>query len=365
DCAYLVWDSEVPQHLRGALERLCNKVTRLGHSSSLVQMWLADSAETLSAEWRPGDADFEQQMRVAEQGTLDYLEREFNQEGFERYQLLSKALESAKGEEKSRLKAEIAERFPDGPPRARRPRLARWQGYARANGQPTEGETLSGPFDRDLIILTRCEGRALGLETTLQLTSALRDAAMKAAREPVPEWLSGHQPDGGPTLKPHAAFFPLPFVGAEHSDGHVMGLAMAVPRELGLHGETRDAALRRVIGPLLFRDTGEEKAIQLWRNHVWKWDLEREKREYPPMTLRAKTWIGPAREWASVTPVVLHHYPKRNREGDVERILLEAFESALLPRPVQMRVQPVSVFEGAGHARSMPEFAEGGESLCR
>lgn len=30
-----------------------------------------------------------------------------------------------------------------------------------------------------------------------------------------------------------------------------------------------------------------------------------------------------------------------------------------------MRVQPVSWFEGAGHARSIPEFTEGGNGLCR
>ena len=41
---------------------------------------------------------------------------------------------------------------------------------------------------------------------------------------------------------------------------------IAVPRELHLQSETRDAALRRVIGPLLFHGTGEEKIIRLWRN---------------------------------------------------------------------------------------------------
>lgn len=366
DCVYLIWNSEVPQHLRGALERLCNKVTRIGHSSSLVQMWLADSAERLNGEWRPHDANFERQMRVAEPGTLAYLQKAFNQDAIERYQQLSEALEGAGGKQKNNLKREIAKYFPEGRPKAARPRLVRWQGYARVSEQKTEEEVRSGPFDVNLIVLTKKdEQRALGLEATLQLTSALRDAAMKSAGRDVPEWLSGHQPDGSPTLKPHMAFFPLPFVGVKYADGRLMGLAMAIPRELNAQSETRDTALRRVIGPLLFRDTGEEKVIHLWRNHAWEWELEREKREYPPLALRARTWIGPAREWASVTPVVLHHYPKRNRESDVRRILLQAFESAELPKPDEMRVQPVSVFEGAGHARSMPEFTEGGGNLCR
>jgi CRISPR-associated protein Csb2 len=199
----------------------------------------------------------------------------------------------------------------------------------------------------------------MGIESTLQMTSALRDAAMKSTGANVPEWLSGHQPDGTPSLNPHAAFFPLPFVGAKYADGHVMGLAMAVPREF------RSEDLRKVIGPLLFRESGQEKEVRLWRGDAWEWRGQREKREYPPLTLRAATWVGPSAEWASVTPVVLHHYPKRNRDGDVERILLEAFESAALPQPIELRVQPVSRFQGAGHAKSMPEFTEGGANLCR
>jgi CRISPR-associated protein Csb2 len=365
DCVYLTWSAEVPQHLRAALERLCSKVTRIGHSSSLVQMWLAGEAEEPDAEWRPQDVNSEGQMRIAQPGTLGYLRKEFNQEALERYQRLSETLESAKGKEKARLKRQIAEDFPGGQPRARRPRLTQWQGYARVRGQPPGEEVRSGPFDCNLIVLTKNEGRALGLESTLQLTSALRDAAMKAAGERVPEWLSGHQPNGNPSLKAHAAFFPLPFVGAKHADGHVMGLAIALPREPGLHSRARTEELRQVIGPLMFSDCGEEKTVCLWRGNAWKWKLGRENREYPPRTLRAKTWTGPARNWASVTPVVLHHYPKRNREGDVERILLEAFQSALMPSPAQIRVQPVSLFEGAGHARAMPEFADGGMSLCR
>ncbi len=189
---------------------------------------------------------------------------------------------------------------------------------------------------------------------------------MTAVGDNVPEWLSGHRADGRPTLKPHAAFLPLPFVGAKYADGHMMGLAIAVPRDLDLHGESREEVLRRVMGPLLFRsDTGAEKQIKLWRTNAWEWQLEREKRDYPPVTLRPRTWTEPAEQWASVTPVVLHHYPKRNRDDAVERILLDAFESAGLPHPVYMRMHPVPLFEGAGHARSMPDFTEGGENLCR
>jgi CRISPR-associated protein Csb2 len=96
-----------------------------------------------------------------------------------------------------------------------------------------------GPFDSNILVLAKFEGHNLGLDATLTLTRALRNAALKAATEghrPAPEWLSGHKPDGSASAKPHVAFFPLAFAGSEHADGHLMGLGMAVPREI--HSET-------------------------------------------------------------------------------------------------------------------------------
>jgi CRISPR-associated protein Csb2 len=61
---------------------------------------------------------------------------------------------------------------------------------------------------------------------------------------------------------------------------------------------------------------------------------------------------------------VLHHYPKK-REGDIERIVKEAFVSALLPEPQFISVRSVSVVDGAGHAMALPPFTEGGANLCR
>jgi len=330
DSVFLVWHSEAPADVREGLSRLCTKVTRIGHSSSLVQMWVAGERDHVTANWHPDESHAQQRMRVAEAGTLAQLKEQ--------------------GEDSD-------------------PKLSRWQGYTTA--ESVEGQkVIAGPFDSRLIVLAKLEGPVLGLESTLQLTGALRNAAMKALPDgEVPEWLSGHQADGTPTLKPHVAFFPLPFVGADYADGHVMGLAMAIPRNLP------QEELKRTVGALLFHESGEEKQIRLWRARrngdqdskelAWSWQLARETRERPPIALGARTWTEPKRVWASVTPIVLHHYPKKNRDGDLERILREAFESAGLPLPTVIRTAPVSVFAGAGHARSMPEFAEGGADMCR
>jgi CRISPR-associated protein Csb2 len=124
-------------------------------------------------------------------------------------------------------------------------------------------------------------------------------------------------------------------------------------------------ALREVLGPLFFAPaTGEARRVHLWREGVWDWWMEREAREVPPIMLQRSTWTGPARVWASVTPLVFHHHPKR-KEGDAERLISEAFDSALLPRPEEIVIRSVSTHAGAGHATAVPPYDIGGESMCR
>jgi CRISPR-associated protein Csb2 len=55
------------------------------------------------------------------------------------------------------------------------------------------------------------------------------------------ELISGHRPDGAPTTNPHVAYLPLPDVGHEHADGHLLGLALALP--YGLIFDAEDAVL--------------------------------------------------------------------------------------------------------------------------
>jgi CRISPR-associated protein Csb2 len=354
DTVFLMWDREAPTAIRESLDALCRKVTRIGHSSSLVQMWIANSGEVPAPNLIPAVRGGEK-IRVASAGSMAELDAAFNEVGFRRFEELTAELALAKGKQKTVLKEKLAHEFPQGTVEYRRPEMSAWQAYSTPEEALNEPD--AGPFG-NIVILTKKEGRNLGLEGTLQFTGALRSAAIKAGgSEGSPEWLSGHAKDGSPSQQPHVAFFPLPFVGDRYADGHLMGAGIAIPR--GIDNEE----LRRTLGPLFF-DGGQERNVSLYCNR-WKWELERESRERPPIALRESTWVGPSRNWASVTPVVLHHHPKRSREGDVERILREAFRSAKLPDPVSIRVQSASAIEGAGHARGMPEFDEGGDRMCR
>jgi CRISPR-associated protein Csb2 len=328
-------------------------------------MWVVPRGEEPEPNWVAGPGLQEVRLRVPAAGTLRSLEMAFNGESIEAYDGLAEAVGVANGKEKTRLKNKLQTRFPEGRPEWRRPQLAHWQGYGRPVAGSDESSVYEGPFDENLIVLNKAEGSMLGLESTLQLTGALRNAAMQAAGEHVPEWLSGHDLTGAPSRYPHVAFFPLPYVGFVHADGHVMGLGMAIPRVLRpARNGAREQELRRVLGRFFFDpESGEERNIVLWRKG-WRWMLEREKRERPPVSLRRLSWTKPSRLWASVTPVVLHHYPKK-RDGDVERIVKEAFVSALLPEPEAVTIRSVSRVPGAGHAMGLPPFTEGGTELCR
>ncbi|HZP61385.1 MAG TPA: type I-U CRISPR-associated protein Csb2 [Opitutaceae bacterium] len=364
DSVFLIWNASPEPSLRSALDRICRKVTRIGHSSSAVQMWIVPEGQEPAPNLTPGADAYDYRLRVASPGTMRSLVDSFNRAAIEEFERINDSLADATGKEKGRLKKELTEKFGGERPAYRRPQLHRWAGYGKPESDTRE-PVIDGPFDADFIVLAQEDGSALGLEPTLRLTSALRNAAMKAAGEQVPEWLSGHDENGNATRRPHVAFFPLPYVGFDFADGHVMGMAMALPKGLGEAGHATE--LRRVLGNLLFNpETGEDRTISLWSNpETWRLTFCRETRERPPVSLRRQTWTGPAWEWGSVTPVVLHHYPKKNREGDVERIVREAFVSAGFPEPREIAVHSVSHHVGAGHAKSMPPFTDGGPELCR
>lgn len=367
DEVYFVWPTSPQPNVRDAVERICGKLTRLGHSHSLIQAWVADNPPDPNLV--PDDAGEDETLRVPETGTLHYLETSFNGKAVREYWSIEDELAAATGARKKSLQQE-KKKYPKGGPQPIRPVLSRWQRYRIQREDGLRFELQKSPFDSQFIVLTKTDGINLGLESTLALTGALRNALMKAAKHP-PEWLSGHSPDGAPSKFPHVACFPLPFVGSKHADGHIVGLGIAIPRIL-VGAVTREDALREYLGPLFFDSSGLPREVKIWRKEeggdrsFWKWTLEREVGDAPLMkSLARKNWVGPSTRWATVTPVVLHHYPDAKDPDDAERIVREAFHSALLPEPSYVRLSPVSRHSGAGHVKDLPAYNEGDTKLCR
>src|SRR5690606_8055579 len=92
DLVFLAWPEADPSEaVRRALEKLCSKVTRIGHSTSLVTMWVAEHDEAGEPTWVPDDRRAETHLRIAGPGTLAELERLYNAEAVEAYAELSVA----------------------------------------------------------------------------------------------------------------------------------------------------------------------------------------------------------------------------------------------------------------------------------
>ena len=306
---YLVWLEDPSPEVRAGLESLCKKVIRVGHSASLVQAWVEDAPPEPNLIPTEGVAQYS--MRVSGPGRLEHLTSQYRN--------------------------------------GRRPERSRWAAYARA--QPEEQpEVTHGVFQNRLLALRRVDGRRMGLESTLLLAEKLQGAVVKHCPEPVPSWVSGHAANGRPAQSPHLALLPLPFVGSEHADGHLLGLALAIPNDIG------QAEVGRCLNPLLGTDeAGALRRVSLYDGANFDWSLEVEGRDSPPLALRSGVWTRPARRWATVTPIVFDRHPKgRDKEVQAEQMVAGACEWIGLPRPVDVVLGQVSLHLGVPHSRLFP-----------
>ena len=249
------------------------------------------------------------------------------------------------------MKERLRTRFPEGEPTTLRPAPGRWQGYDRPReaGLP---EVPGSVFDPQLIVFS-IKGKRVSLPATLKLTAALRGLLMGACPEqPPPEWFSGHRPDGTPTAAPHLALTPLPFVGAEHADGRVMGLALALPAGLD------QQEVGHCLEPFL-RDsaTGLPREHRLFDGQWFECVLGMEIRERPPRNLAPDTWTQKSRVWTSVSPVVLNrHFDGKDKWERAAESVKDMCGHIGLPRPREVLLHPVSLAEGVPHAREYPQL---------
>lgn len=360
---HLVWaDVEPPSDVASALERLSAKVTRVGHSSSLTRVWVADPAgvpaPTLMPIKAPSRRRASHNLRSIMPGFLAELDRRYNADEIEAFFALGEQIEATQGQARERAKEAFMQRFGEAwkrtasPPVRLRPSIGIAHPYALADSP--ERPVLETVFDSELLILTKQDGRVLGLESTNLLLELLRGALLTGS-EAAPEWFMGHQADGRATESPHLALLPLAYVGAEHADGHIMGFALAFPRAVA--EEDRAEQLRRT----LFDERGLERPLTLKTNSLGDWTLLREDRSSPPLALRNETWTQPSTVWASVTPVVLDRHPKRDpvtervawRE-EVATSIVESCRRIGLPAPVAVDVDKTSWHRGAPRSRPGP-----------
>ncbi len=337
-CALLWYDvAEHDLDLHGrALAALAERVTRIGHSSSMVRAWLVRASGTAGTHngavpgflrdahrWRPvrGAESASDYLRVPYAGRLTELEAAFQA--------------------------------------GARPSVASWMGYVEAGA--TRPRAASPTSAGSVIVLPRASrAQWAHLGETLDVCRALRGTLLNHARGRALELLSGHEPGGGPLQEPHVHFIPLPHVGSAHADGHLLGMAMVLPRDTS---PVDDEAIRRALAQAA-RAGGGRLHLHWGRGRTF--ELTTAIPDTPPVALRPGTWARRARVWASVTPVVLDRHPSRTEArrlqqvdawlGFARSVVDYSCQRVGLPRPSHVTISDVSLLEGVPHVRSFPKL---------
>lgn len=281
---HFVWpEADADEATRNKLERMLARVPSLGRACSLVRMKMGEPSDRPG--WAPnpeGDAV----LRVFGEGRLDELET--------RYKL------------------------------GQRPSLATQIRYGRTYLEAPVSESCFG----EMIVLRRSAGQGLSIEAALTVTSALRKSLMKLSQDDpaLCAFFSGHDE------KAHCAFAALPFVGHKYADGRLIGLAVVLPRTVSTSQRRK---VLRACAQIVNINLKDESAL---------WEVELCGLDIPQRALRPRTWSGPSATWASVTPILLDRFPKKNLP--VSEILATACERAGLPRPIETEHAPFSEIHG-------------------
>lgn len=373
---FMHWPSvDVSHQYSEALDRLCGKVTRIGHSSSLVRMWVGQDAErdrTNDACFVVDDIHAQFHARQISKDFLKTLIKNYGEAPRQRKEQLQAQIEALKVERKSikgkgstERKEEVDQRI--APLTAEldalvvrhpvRPKVGLWSGYRRADHEESQVKAEHTYFDTDLLVLTQVAGPTLPLISTLAVTQALRGAVMQhSSVQPAPQWVSGHHPNGerSESQSGHLACIPLPFVGHEHADGHLLGVGLAFPRSV----DRQDRG--RVLGALLLQPTGQPRAVELTLGRLGVWTLHKSDWSERRGALQPAAWTAypsGATTWASVTPVVLDKFPKANRvnargawRDEVAGIIAEACKRIGLPEPEWLDIDTTSWHRGSPRA---------------
>lgn len=285
---YFVWDAVPAPKIRTALDQVLQRTSSLGHSSSFVSVEIADSAvEERLTEWVPNTREG-RRMRIPYPGRLQELVAQHR-------------------------------RFEESGSKVHRPSAGSTTLYSPKKSPG--GDLGKSIFDR-MIVLRRDVGPRASLRSALSITTALRGAILAHGPQPIPEYLSGHGPESTPdrpvrSERPHIAVVPLPFVGAPHSTGEVIGAAVLLPTSL-IRAE-RDICWQAV--------SSVEELKMPWG---W-WGVSVADAEERRRALRPGTWTRPHTVWSTVTPFVFDRFPKDPYGEEAERVVREAFTRVGLP----------------------------------
>ena len=324
-----LWDSAAPEEIRTTLDRLLERVTRFGHSATVVSCRVApDLPKASHVPSTVGES-----FRTVRRGQLAELER---------------------------LHADHNGNKPRALPYTDVP-------YRVVADAPADEATLAADTVGDWIVFEFAHNtRAFPAPRVVEVATTMRGAIFRHVEDPMPAELSGHEPNGNPVKSPHLAFLPLPYVGYEHADGRLLGIALSVPKTLA---DDARQALYRAIG-------GWERAargsypLRLTFGSAGVLHMRRLRSSSLAVSLRPGVWRRPSRKWVSATPIALPRHPGRLAGGgararakawrDAERAVVAACGHVGLPEPTHAEVSLAPFIAGARAAHGFPPFNQGG-----
>ena len=325
-----LWDAANPEGVGEVLDRLLQRVTRLGHSSSLVSCRV--TPEPPDPSYAPGNSG--QSLRTVNRGQLAELERQYTRhEGFK--------------------------------PRSLPYTDVRYSALTETSQKETPQEPNTAG---EWIVFEFAHGsRAFPSTRTVELATTMRAAVLSFAEDPVPEEVSGHKREGSPMDAPHTAFLPLPHVGSEYADGRLLGMALSMPKSLG---DAARRAVYRAIGTWEKAAPPHPYPLRLILGSQGVAHMARLRGPADLVALRPGVWNRLARRWISATPVALPKHPGRLTGGTVEARarawdLVESIVAAAcahvgLPEPVTIEVALGPFMAGSRPVRDFPVFSQKG-----
>ncbi|WP_214415628.1 type I-G CRISPR-associated protein Csb2 [Sphaerisporangium fuscum] len=200
-------------------------------------------------------------------------------------------------------------------------------------GSTAKPAAAAGPFS-DLVVF-RFEPRVVrpAGDSLLTLTARLRQAVIQRIGTDVPAEVSGHGADD----RKHLGYLALLNSGHDDADGHVLGVALAVPREMAPHALDRLLA-RTVDDPIRRLTIRRDQTIA----------LDHDPYLTSPLRLTPEWWMAApqgSRSWVTVAPLMLDRYPSRKQ--DAHSLVFQSLTTAGYPEPEEVEISPAALTQGA------------------
>lgn len=331
-----IWNIKPQDNILKAFDRLLKRVTRLGHSSSLVSCRIV--TETPEPNRIPNDEG--ESMRAFQTGQLKDLEKRHAYHMGTKPRSLPYIDVSYRTLRDTDSSKSLQTHMPN-----------------------TAGEWIVFEFSH--------ESRNFPPTKIVELTTAMHAAILHYAEQPIPEEISGHRMDGSPTIIPHVSFLPLPNIGFEHSDGRILGIAVSLPNVL-------KKSSRRAVLQAIGRWEEEASTLQSRRNRKTRIVLRltlgalgvvymyRLRSPTSLVSLRPLIWQHASRHWVSATPIALPRHPGSLSKGtgsarakawaEAESAVRTACSHVGLLEPLSVKVSLNPFLVAARPVRSYPAF---------